>query len=397
MILWLILICNCFSQTIGIVQIGGNIYNQPEINLSNIIIYCPDKSDIEIINRYSDDFFQIKWNDIEGYMYFSAIKNNSSYKISSGSNKIIYDIVQKENDIKNNIKINESDNSKLSDNKKVVPETVKIEEKSVSNEISTKSDVDINIPIVSKINDKTFIVIIANEKYQKEVDVQYAINDGQVFKEYCEKTLGVPSENIHLVTDASFGNMKFEIKWIREISAAFNGQARLIFYYAGHGMPNEKDYSAYLLPVDGISSEFDTAIKLQDLYNNLSAYPTKGVTVFLDACFSGSIRDDGMLANARGVKIKPKNDEIKGNMIIFSASTGDETAYPYKEKQHGLFTYFLLKKLQETKGNVDFRNLSNYVIEKVKQHSLLVNQKSQTPQMNTSTSILNTWHNLKLN
>jgi len=82
---------------------------------------------------------------------------------------------------------------------------------------------------------------------------------------------------------------------------------------------------------------------------------------------------------------------------VFGAATGDETAYPYKDKQHGLFTYFLLKKLQETKGDVDYDHLSNYIIENVKQQSVVVNQKLQTPQINTSAEMINTWTKMKLN
>jgi hypothetical protein len=258
------------------------------------------------------------------------------------------------------------------------------------------ADVDVNIPVNPQINDKTFAVIIANENYQKEVKVQYAANDGKVFKEYCEKTLGVPSKNIHFAQDASFGNMKSEIKWISDVASAYSGQAKIIFYYAGHGMPNEADKSAYLLPVDGFSSDFETAIKLDDLYSRLTASPSQSVTVFLDACFSGSIRDNGMLASARGVKIQPKADTMKGNMIVFSAATGNETAYPYKEKQHGLFTYFLLRKLQDTKGNVDYQTLSGYIIENVKQQSIVVNQKSQTPQVNSSIDVQDSWKIMKI-
>jgi hypothetical protein len=264
------------------------------------------------------------------------------------------------------------------------------------NLVAVISDVDINIPVNAQAGDKTFVVIIANENYQKEVKVQYAANDGKVFKQYCEKTLGIPSKNIHFAQDASFGNMRSEIKWISDVASAYAGQAKIIFYYAGHGMPNEADKSAYLLPVDGFSSDYETAIKLDDLYSRLTANPAQSITVFLDACFSGSARDDGMLANARGVKIKPKTDSIKGNTIVFSAATGDETAYPYKEKQHGLFTYFLLKKIQETKGNVDYKALSSYITENVKQHSIVVNQKSQTPQVNTSLQVQETWQTYRL-
>jgi uncharacterized caspase-like protein len=190
--------------------------------------------------------------------------------------------------------------------------------------------------------------------------------------------------------------MKSEIRWIGDVASAYSGQAKIIFYYAGHGMPNDADKSAYLLPVDGFSSDFESAIKLDELYTRLTASPSQSVTVFLDACFSGSVRDNGMLSNARGVKVKPKTNLIGGNMVIFTAATGEETAYPYKEKQHGLFTYFLLKKLQETKGNVDYKTLSDYITKNVTQQSIVVNQKSQTPQVNVSLDIQDKWQAMRL-
>jgi len=257
------------------------------------------------------------------------------------------------------------------------------------------SDVDVDIPTNPQRNDKTFVVIIANENYQKEVKVKFASNDGKIFKEYCEKTLGIPSQNIHLAVDATYGNMKSEIKWLTDVITAYNGNAKAIFYYAGHGMPNEADKSSYLLPVDGFSSDFETAIKLNDLYNRLTANPSQGITFIMDACFSGSARDNGMLAEARGVKIKPKTEPLKGNSIVFSAATGEETAYPYPEKQHGLFTYFLLKKLKETNGDVSYKDLIDYIRLNVGQQSIVVNQKTQTPQIQTGNG-LQEWEMLKL-
>lgn len=272
------------------------------------------------------------------------------------------------------------------------PQSVKTEAKTISLGFS---DVDTNIPSNPQINDKTFVVIIANENYQKEVKVKFASNDGKIFKEYCEKTLGIPSQNIHLAVDATYGNMKSEIKWLTDVITAYNGKAKAIFYYAGHGMPNEADKSSYLLPVDGFSSDFETAIKLNDLYNRLTASPSQGITFIMDACFSGSARDNGMLAEARGVKIKPKIEVLKGNSIVFSAATGEETAYPYPEKQHGLFTYFLLKKLKETNGDVTYKDLIDYIKLNVGQQSIVVNQKAQTPQLLTGGGLQN-WEMLKL-
>ena len=101
-------------------------------------------------------------------------------------------------------------------------------------------------------------------------------------------------------------------------------------------------------------------------------------------------------ATARGVAIKPKASTPGGNVIVFSAATGDETAYPYDEKGHGLFTYFLLKKLQENKGNVTLGELSAYLQEQVGRQSVVVNRKPQTPTVSPSPALMENWEELKL-
>jgi tetratricopeptide (TPR) repeat protein len=255
-------------------------------------------------------------------------------------------------------------------------------------------EVDLNIPINDFKNDKTFVVIIANENYSSEVDVQFALNDGRIFKEYCRKTLCIPEQNISIYENATYGTMKKAIKWISDVLIAFKGDGKVIFYYAGHGMPNELDKSAYLLPTDGTSFDYDGAIKVDDMVAKLAALPSKQVAVILDACFSGSIRDEGMLAQARGVKIKPKVFDVKGNIVMFSASQAEESAFSYYERKHGLFTYYLLRKIQKTKGDFNFEQLASYLQSNVNQQSLLINKKSQTPQVIFPDYMKNTWQKL---
>ncbi|MDR1383575.1 MAG: caspase family protein [Planctomycetaceae bacterium] len=101
-----------------------------------------------------------------------------------------------------------------------------------------------------------------------------------------------------------------------------------------------------------------TGYSLEKFYTELSKLNLKTVTVFLDACFSGAKREDEMLASAHGVAVKVKDEAPKGNMVVFSAANSDETAHQYEEKGHGLFTYFLLKKLQETQGAAIYGHLS---------------------------------------
>jgi hypothetical protein len=53
----------------------------------------------------------------------------------------------------------------------------------------------------------------------------------------------------------------------------------------------------------------------------------------------------------------------------------------WKEKQHGMFTYFLLKKAQESKGSFTFSELDNYLKENVKLESIRTNSKNQNPKV----------------
>ena len=82
-------------------------------------------------------------------------------------------------------------------------------------------------------------------------------------------------------------------------------------------------------------------------------------------------------------------------MVVISAAQGDETAYPYEEKGHGMFTYYLLKKLQETKGDVTLGDLADYVTSEVKKRSVVVNGKMQTPIATASNNAAD-WRNWKL-
>ena len=260
-------------------------------------------------------------------------------------------------------------------------------------ETAVISDVDENIPSTGWQNDETFVLIVANENYQKVAKVECALNDGRAFKKYCQQTLGIPADHIRLLENATLGQMAADVGWLSLAAKAYEGDVRIIIYYAGHGMPNEKDGSTYLLPVDNPGSTFG-AYGLNNLYKDLGGLNAKSVTLFLDACFSGSQRGDGMLASARGLAMKPKMENPLGNMVVFTAAQEDETAWPYAEKGHGLFTYFLLKKLQETKGEVDYGTLGDYLRREVLRKSFGVNGKLQTPTVASSKNLTATWRSM---
>ena len=258
--------------------------------------------------------------------------------------------------------------------------------------ICAQTDVDNHIAVNDHKDPNTFVLIISNENYKYEQSVPFALNDGEVFKLYCEKTLGIPTKNIRFAADATLNDIRMQLMWLKDVMDAYQGEARAFVYYSGHGMPSEDGQHAYLLPIDGNSRLAGSGYSTEKLYMELGNMQSKGIIVFLDACFSGARRDGQMLASSRGVAIKVKKESLSGNLVVFSAAQGDETAYPYKEHKHGLFTYHLLSILQEKGGCISLGELCDEVTKKVSRTSIVENDKRQTPTVISSSHSID-WRN----
>lgn len=262
--------------------------------------------------------------------------------------------------------------------------------------IRAKSDVDKDIPVTSRKAENLIAVIWANENYDNVAQVPGALNDGEVFAEYCAKTLGIPESQIYFTGNATYAQMVNSISNLKKHVGALGDGVDVIFYYAGHGIPDDKTKDAFLIPADGTGSNTETMYPMKKLYSNLAESGAENVMVFLDACFSGAQRGEGMIVAARGIARAPQEASPEGSMFVLSAASGDETAMPYREKNHGMFTYFLLKKLQESKGNVTLKELSEYIKEQVKKNSIAINHKSQTPSLKVSGRMSTAWGSKKL-
>ncbi len=256
------------------------------------------------------------------------------------------------------------------------------------------ADVD-DVPILNNRNENSFALIIANEVYDYENNVDFALRDGRKFKEYCEKILGLPNKHIKLIENATYNQIRREMNWLKRIANAYANECKIYVYYAGHGMPDEKNGWAYLLPSDGYAADIaGSGYKMSDMYELLGELPAVSVAVFLDACFTGMKRDGQTILAARSVALLPEEESLSGNVMVFSATSETETAYSYKEQGHGLFTYYLLKKLKETHGNITYGELSKYLLREVSRKSLILNDKGQTPSVNISPNMEINWKKL---
>ncbi|MDY0302689.1 MAG: caspase family protein [Candidatus Moranbacteria bacterium] len=254
-----------------------------------------------------------------------------------------------------------------------------------------KIDVDINIPITSSKAENVYVLAIGNEDYasyqtgiSKESNVDFAANDAKIFSEYCIKTLGVPERQVKVLINATSAQIKQGLAWLSDLAAIEGGNAILYFYYSGHGLPHEGTKEPYLIPVDVNGGQIELAIPLKTIYSSLNKNPIKKGIVILDACFSGGARNQPLIT-AKAVRVRPREPLLSDNILVISSSTGEESSGIYSDKQHGFFTYFLLKKLQESKGKITYGELFDYVNRNVLKETA-ISGKKQTPVANSGAS-----------
>jgi len=255
-----------------------------------------------------------------------------------------------------------------------------------------QSDVDINIPRAPSeeySNSHTYALIIGNEKYLGNQEVPNAANDARIFGEYCVRTFNIPRDNIILLTNATGNQMKEGLRsLVRKAAYDVDKNANLIVYYSGHGViakdrygMADNEFDQYLLPVDVSGVDASLSLSRKDIYTALNTIPFNRASLFLDAC---NIPIDRAVT-------KVAKYEWKGNVFVFASSSPSETSISYKDKNHGLFTYFLLKSIQEKSGTIDYKDLTEKVKENVERQSDSMSGKKQTPEIITSPQAGDSW------
>lgn len=96
-------------------------------------------------------------------------------------------------------------------------------------------------------------------------------------------------------------------------------------------------------------------------------------------------------------KVRLVTDATAGQMKrLAEMAAGTETAWNYPQENHGTFTYFLLRKLQESKGNATLGELADYVRDNVEKTNMRLRSVRQSPNVNPSPSYDGDWRSLRL-
>ncbi|MBI4775973.1 MAG: caspase family protein [Deltaproteobacteria bacterium] len=259
-------------------------------------------------------------------------------------------------------------------------------------------DVDLEVPEGKVENRYGIAVIIGNKDYRSRdvPPVDYAIRDGEVVKEYVEKTMGYRPGNIIYVENATQANFRAIFGSETDHRGKLfdyvrpGGQSDVFVYYSGHGAPDPSGPTGYFVPVDCDPSMVRlNGYSLQIFSKNLSKIPAKSLTVVLDACFSGGYDRGNLIRNVSPVYFDVGNPlAVLKNAVVFTSSSGDQVSTWYPEKRHGLFTYFFLKGLQlrdavdkNRDGKLNADELFAFIQEEVSYMARRLASREQHPQL----------------
>ena len=261
-------------------------------------------------------------------------------------------------------------NQQLQQTNQVVVEGVKQKDISIS-QFSLLSDIDKNIPVASGTNPNAIAVVIGNSNYSNTKSVAYAISDAQSMKNYLINVLGFKEGNILFKENATLGDFNTlfgtkENQKGRLANTIKENISDVFIFYAGHGAPGLKDNKGYFVPVECNPNYVENSgYSLDVFYQNLAQLKVKSLAIVLDACFSGANVFD---------KISPLTIKVidpvltMKNAVVIASSSGTEVSTWYDEKQHGMFTYFFLKAIQDKEhsdknkdGVLTYQELYEYV------------------------------------
>ena len=267
--------------------------------------------------------------------------------------------------------------------------------------------VDFNIPhIEENSNSKTYALIVADEEYTAPLpNCDYATNDGDVLHQYFVHTLGIPTRHVKVLHNAGRQEIYNEgIHWLKDIIKAQSGNVHIIVYYAGHGVTNQK-FAPYLMPsnvdvskirafrsktgalpedivLKGGDAEkiLDQCISFDTLTGWFNRVEALSYTFIIDASFDGIQRCGKPFFTIKKESKRYRTPRVRSDIVIFMAADGDKTAYSFIDQHHGFFTYYILKELKYTRGEITFQELFNNVTKNMAYETSLQG-KLQEPSM----------------
>jgi hypothetical protein len=239
-------------------------------------------------------------------------------------------------------------------------------------------------------------IIIGIQNYKRVAKAPYANDDARAFYDYAIRALGIKPQNIKLLVDEEADEIEIIQAFENWLPVHVNkNKTEVYVFYAGHGLPSPDGKSLYFLPY-GVDKQYlaRTAVGQKEVIAALAASKPKTVTMFIDACYSGSTRSGEILvADARPVNLKIEQGIYPPNFTVISASANDQISSSSPELKHGIFSFYLMKGMEgDADGNKDGKitvgEMQEYLSDKVSRQAMTKNAQQDTQLVGDATRVL---------
>jgi len=266
-------------------------------------------------------------------------------------------------------------------------------------------------PAVGQGEGAVWALLVGINDYESDEisDLKYAVADVQAFRGLLSSPrLGsIPEDNLVLMVDGAPGRLRpVHTSVFYQLDVLANKvkpQDSFFLYFSGHGL-NREGHN-YLLTANADSSTIEglelSSIPLEKLKAKMEKIPARRMFFIIDACrndpTSGRGDKDNPLTQefVRGIQVMPKlgggeEGGPAGVATLYACNVG-ERAYEWADKQHGVFSYFLLEGLKgkaaDPLGEITANSLAEYVQKQVRDWTRENPQaapKKQTPWLDQS-------------
>jgi dipeptidyl aminopeptidase/acylaminoacyl peptidase len=223
--------------------------------------------------------------------------------------------------------------------------------------------------------------VIGISQYKTASPLQFADKDAIAFAQYLQNQIGVPKENVFLLTNQQATLVNVRRTLGTEIKRKAGSKDTVIIYFAGHGAPETDATSPdndglekYLVMYDADPDDlYTTGMPMREVEIILQRLAAERVIFIADTCFSGATTGRTFTTGGRRAVVSEtfltRLANAKGRVVL-AASRANEVSAERPDMQHGVFTYYLLEGLRG-KADVDGDNvitideIYNYVSQKV--------------------------------
>lgn len=277
---------------------------------------------------------------------------------------------------------------------------------------SYKETIAITYQPKEKTKPNLYLVALSVSNYQQsEMNLKYAVKDGRDIANLYAQNINNTFANVYIDTLFNSNATLENVRAIKQKLLKSNVDDQVILYVSGHGLLDE-NLDFYFASHDmDFSNPALRGISYETLEDLLDSIPARKKLFMMDACHSGEVDKEDLIASNDGKKEEGEKSGVKtysykgarvltsgdntsklglqnsfelmqelftnlnrgSGAVVISAAGGDSYALESKEWNNGVFTYAVINGLKNNaadknkNGEVTVSELRSYVIEQVQE------------------------------